>query len=325
VQPPPPDNKRKLIDNTSISVASSSKSASATSMSHSTIKRDSTTISKSNLRLKSSSSRSLFDDSGGNLDVMVVWDRDAECRNSGLSASCTPTDATARNMRSRIELAIQETNTAYAQSGVTTVLNLVHSYKHPTYVATRFSSSLNDITDNRVEGVHDERNSYGADLVTLIIDDPQYCGVAWLSPREDLMYSVTAWNCATGYFSFGHEIGHNLGLNHDRGTSGACGNSNYNYGYRDPAADFRSILAYNCNSGQCDNNQGGGCTRVQRFSNPNFAHNDKPIGTATEDNARKINNIKATVATYHTTVTPTQPPVSKNCPGSCNPACTASS
>ena len=307
VQPPLPDHERKLLDNTSISIASSSKSSSATSMSHSTIKRD--TISKSNLRLKSSSSRSLFDDSGGNLDVMVVWDRDAECRNSGLSTSCTLTEETARNMRARIELAIQETNTAYAQSGVNTVLNLVHSYKHPTYVATGFSSALNDITSNQVQGVHAERDTYGADLVALIIDDPQYCGIAWLGPREDLMYSVTAWNCATGYFSFGHEIGHNLGLNHDRGTSGACGNSNYNYGYRDPSADFRSILAYSCNSGQCDNNQGGGCTRVQRFSNPNSLYNGKPIGTATEDNARKINDVKATVAAYRTTVSSTESPV----------------
>eukprot|EP00571_Detonula_confervacea_P008178 CAMPEP_0172319516 /NCGR_PEP_ID=MMETSP1058-20130122/37866_1 /TAXON_ID=83371 /ORGANISM="Detonula confervacea, Strain CCMP 353" /LENGTH=57 /DNA_ID=CAMNT_0013034575 /DNA_START=73 /DNA_END=243 /DNA_ORIENTATION=- len=36
---------------------------------------------------------------------------------------------------------------------------------------------------------------------------------------------------------------------------------------------------------QCDNNPGNGtCTRVQRFSNPNFLYNDKPIGTATIDN-----------------------------------------
>jgi len=116
------------------------------------------------------------------------------------------------------------------------------------------------------------------------------------------MFSVTAWNCATGYFSFGHEIGHNMGCNHDKGTSNACSNSNYNYGWRDPQAQFRSILAYNCNSGQCDNNAGGGCTRVQRFSNPNYLYNGKAIGSPEHDNARRINDVKATIAAYYTSV-----------------------
>lgn len=51
---------------------------------------------------------------------------------------------------------------------------------------------------------HTLRDEYGADLVALIIDDPQYCGIAYLGPRTDLMFSVTGWNCATGYYSFGH-------------------------------------------------------------------------------------------------------------------------
>ena len=29
-------------------------------------------------------------------------------------------------------------------------------------------------------------------------------GVAWLGPIKSRMFSVTAWNCATGYFTFGH-------------------------------------------------------------------------------------------------------------------------
>jgi len=153
------------------------------------------------------------------------------------------------------------------------------------------------------------------DFVALIIHDSQYCGIAFLGPRVDLMYSVTAWNCATGYFSFGHEIGHNMGLNHDKGTSNACSNQAYNYGYRDPDAQFRSILAYSCRSGQCDNNAGNGrCTRVQRFSNPNFGYNGSPIGTANIDNARQINDVRVQVAEYFPhggtgTVTPSKAPV----------------
>jgi len=277
---------------------------------------------KSNLQINSVSTsqsndkRNLDDDDGGgNLDVMVVWTEDAECKNNGQNVGCTLTDATTTAMEARINLAVQETNAAYTLSGVNTKLLLVHSYRHPTYSESSFSGSLNDLRNGVLSGTEDKREEYGADFVALIIHDSQYCGIAYLGPRVDLMYSVTAWNCATGYFSFGHEIGHNMGLNHDKGTSNACNNPAYNYGYRDPDARFRSILAYSCRSGQCDNNAGNGsCTRVQRFSNPNSGYNGSPIGTATSDNARQINDVRVQVAKYFPhggtgTATPSKAPV----------------
>merc|ERR1712007_410592 len=120
-----------------------------------------------------------------------------------------------------------------------------------------------------------------------------YCGSGFVGPSIELMYSVVNWSCATGYFSFGHEIGHNLGLRHDRGTQYACNKTNkYHYGYRDPQARFRTILAYDCAAGQCDNNPGGGCPRIQRYSNPTYDYNDIPAGTTLDDSARKINKVK---------------------------------
>lgn len=47
-------------------------------------------------------------------------------------------------------------------------------------------------------------------MVALIIDDPKYCGIAYTSTNIDNMFSVTKWSCATGYYSFGHELGHNM-------------------------------------------------------------------------------------------------------------------
>ena len=92
------------------------------------------------------------------------------------------------------------------------------------------------------------------------------------------------------------------GCHHDRGQVGTCSSSAYNFGYRDPQAGFRSMLAYNCNPGQCDNSPGGGCTRVQRISNPNFEYNGLPIGNALSDNARVINEVKAEIAAYRALV-----------------------
>ena len=99
---------------------------------------------------------------------------------------------------------IAETNTAYTGSGVTTKLRLVHAYREGNYVeasANAFSAALNAITgksDGVMDDVHAKRDQYGADIVALIIHDNQYCGVAWLGPSEDKMFSITAWNCATG-------------------------------------------------------------------------------------------------------------------------------
>jgi hypothetical protein len=247
--------------------------------------------------------RNLQDD-GSILDVMVVWTKKSECVQSGLPKGCTLTGDTEDNIRALIDLAVLETNTAYAASGVQTSLRLVHAYRHASYDedSGSFSDALYRVrssTDNIMDDVHGKRTTHGADMVALIIDHSAYCGIAFLGPSIGNMFSVTARACATGYFSFGHEIGHNLGCNHDKGTSNACTSSNYQYGWRDPQANFRSIMAYNCVNGQCDNNAGGGCTRVQRFSNDEFSYNGSPIGNAENDNARRINDVKATVAAYY--------------------------
>ena len=121
------------------------------------------------------------------------------------------------------------------------------------------------------------------------------------------MFSVTGANCMTGYYSFGHEIGHNLGCHHDRGATSSCSSSSYNFGWRDPNANFRSIMAYSCASGQCDGNPGGGCTRVKMFSNSEFNYGTKAIGNAQNDNARVINEVASQVAGYYT-AGPTPPP-----------------
>ena len=254
------------------------------------------------------------DDLGGNIDVMVVWTKKAECVKSGLAAGCTLTDITENNMRGLIDLAIAETNTAYNLSGVTTQLRLVHAYREPNYVEATTSafsmalSSLRSTNDGIMDDVHEKRDIFGADIVAMIIDDSQYCGMAYLGPSSDLMFSVSSWNCATGYYTFGHEIGHNMGCNHDKGTTNACASSASNYGWRDPSGGFRSILAYNCATGQCDNITTTGCPRVQRFSNNAYLYNGKAMGSPQHDNASQINSVKSLIAAYRTVAAPTTSP-----------------
>jgi hypothetical protein len=148
------------------------------------------------------------------LDIMVVWTTNAECKRFGKGTGCTPTAASEAAMRGLIDLAVSETNVAFENSGIFVNLQLVHAYREPTYIepgTDAFSNALYGMYYDEMEsGVHQKRADYGADLVAMIIHDSAYCGLGFLGPRQDLMFSVSSWNCATGYFSFGHEIGHNM-------------------------------------------------------------------------------------------------------------------
>ena len=159
----------------------------------------------------SSRNLNVYDDNGGNLDVMIPWTELAECNNAGLAAGCNVTSDTYESMMALVNLAVEETNVAYQMSGVNTQLLLVHAYRIDGYVEEGFETTLSKLQSGAITGVHQNRESYGADIVALIMSDPQYCGLGYIGPARTLMYSATAYNCATGYLTLGHEIGHNLG------------------------------------------------------------------------------------------------------------------
>jgi len=107
-------------------------------------------------------------------------------------------------------------------------------------------------------------------------------------------------------FSFGHEIGHNIGCLHDRGTEDGCNDYSVGYGYRDPKAAFRDIMAYDCKANQCDHNAGISCSRLQYFSNNYAAYNDAPVGDSMDNCAYVINSRRSLVAAYFPTKTDAQ-------------------
>jgi hypothetical protein len=127
--------------------------------------------------------RLLYDDSGSNIDVMVVWTTDAECKNSFLPVGCTLTATTESNMRGVIDLLVAEANTAFSLSGMLSSLRLVHAYRDSTYVEPPKNADVNspnetllvairelaNPTDGKLDKVHELRTLYGADMVQLII------------------------------------------------------------------------------------------------------------------------------------------------------------
>ena len=66
-------------------------------------------------------------------------------------------------------------------------------------------------------------------------------------------------------------------------------------------------MGYNCRTGQCDQIKKSGCTRVQRVSNPDIKYQGKAIGTATANNAKRINDVRTIVAQYYDSAVPNGP------------------
>jgi len=101
---------------------------------------------------------------------------------------------------------------------------------------------------------------------------------------------VVYHDCATGYYSFAHEIGHLQGARHNPEHDSTDKPFAYGHGYFNKAKKWRTIMSYNCP---------GGCVRRPFFSNPDIEFGGDPTGTAaTHDNARVINQTAARVAGF---------------------------
>jgi hypothetical protein len=203
------------------------------------------------------------------IDVMVVYTPAARAAAGGTTA-----------MQAHVNLMISQTNTAYANSNITTRLRLVRTDEVGYTESGDMDLDLNRITncsDGFMDIVCTWRNTYSADLVALIVENGQYCGIAWLNdssadaPRG---FSVTLRTCATANITFAHEVGHNQGMCHDWYVDGpGCevfGWATYSYGYVDDDLGdrWRTIMAYNT---RCSD-QGFNCTRILYFSNPSVLY-----------------------------------------------------
>ena len=94
----------------------------------------------------------------------------------------------------------------------------------------------------------DLRTKFGADLLSWIVDIPEFAGVA----HHGGYYSVVNYNQEVNHYTFAHELGHNMYLNHDRWTvvnnPDGGGDLNdpypYSHGYISRDCGWRTIMAY---------------------------------------------------------------------------------
>ena len=261
-------------------------------------------------------------DDGSAIDVLVVWTPAAREDAGGLDA-----------IQTVIDLYVAEANQAFADSGVTLSINLVHmeeiDYVESEDGLLRDLNRLSD-RDGEIDHVLDLRDRVGADLVHMVVSGGRfgfYCGQAlvWWSHLPDGSrvlsrdggFGATSLTCHEG--TFAHEIGHNFGLLHDRYLDGGreLKWAPYAHGYVNQEA-FKSgasadqawmtVMSYpdQCHSADFD------CTRLLRFSNPEQTHLGDPLGVPGDietwttdgpaDTSRALNEAKDTVAGFREAV-----------------------
>ena len=254
----------------------------------------------------------ISNDDGSVVDILVVYTPDASAAVGGSAA-----------MENLINLAIAETNTGYDNSGVNFDMYLVHTaetvYSEASFNWSTTLSHLRNSGDGYMDEVHTLRDTYSADLVSLIVNNTASCGIGYVmqtatSSFASYAFTVVSKNCATGYYSLAHETGHNMGSAHDRANASVVGVYEYSYGYQAPDEAFRTIMAYNCP---------GGCTRVNYWSNPDINYGGQPMGVIytdplAADNRRSLNGTAYTVSNFR--VRDANPPSN---PTNVDPGCTA--
>ena len=220
------------------------------------------------------------------IDVMVLYTTDAKTAYGGTSQT-----------NSFIATAITNFNTSLVNGGVNGVtINLVHASEISYVESGDISVDLGRLKtpgDGFMDAAQSLRTLYGADLVSLITASPtNTCGLGNLNTNptnysSSQAYSVTLSNCVVSNYSLAHEMGHNMGLNHDWYVNTSINPCAHHHGYVNRTAinggtaslsstRWRTIMAYN---DECTN-AGISCTRRNIWSNPAKNYNSEPTGIA---------------------------------------------
>ncbi|MDE0178161.1 MAG: hypothetical protein OXP36_06150 [Gammaproteobacteria bacterium] len=181
-----------------------------------------------------------------------------------------------------IDLMIAETNSAYQTSDVHHRLTLV-AREEVAYAETGDSrvdiARLIDPDDGHLDEAHALRDRVGADLLSLVVGDAD-------SARGERPGAFSLVSSESGGETFAHELGHNMGLLHDRYAeytiSAAKPLHHPAYGYVNQRAfgtgpessRWLTVMAYQNHCGDV----GFFCQKLLRFSNPRQTHNGDPTG-----------------------------------------------
>jgi hypothetical protein len=190
-------------------------------------------------------------------------------------------------MQAQIQAAVDQANTAFINSQMTARFFLAHTAEVTYNDSGNMNTDLDWVTADA--GVAALRNTYSADMVSLIVENGgNYCGIAWVqrnpgSGFASHAFQATDRGCLPNS-TFAHEHGHNMGMEHnnensDVGNNPAAASYDFSFGHW-VSGSFATIMTY---ASICPVY----CPRILNFSNPDVFYNGLPTGILNQrDNAQ---------------------------------------
>ena len=240
-------------------------------------------------------------DDGSLIDVMVLYTPAARILMGGRAG-----------IEALIDLYVAHTNQAYANSGAFQRIRLVLR-EETDYIESGETlidiKRLEDDSDGYMDHVHTLRERYAADLVHLLF-----------APTEDYTFAGrasfegpfgTSMAAPWAGLVFAHELGHNMGLHHERYEiileSETQTIEGYHFGYVNQlafepgapeSARWHTIMAYGT---QCRDALGEDayCRELPYFSNPRLTYNGDPMGVSANNPSTGIDGPADAVRTLN--------------------------
>lgn len=196
---------------------------------------------------------------------------------------------TTSDINALIDLAIAETNQGYVNAGVNARVELAHAalvnYTESGSNSTD-RSRYASVDDRVMDEIHGQRNSYAADVGVLLTDGNSACGNGTIYASATSAFAAVTTDCATGNYSFGHELGHLFGARHNPEEDNSTTPYAWGHGYLSPNRNWRTIMAYDCPNG---------CKRLNHWSNPAKTRDGIAMGTTAKNNNARVLNERAAV------------------------------
>jgi hypothetical protein len=216
------------------------------------------------------------------IDVLMVYTAAARTKSGSRSA-----------IVAKAQSAVNGENGNFNRSNVAHRMRLVQTREVGHTASGNLVTELGWVAGNST--VADVRATAGADVVAFLSDrdDNGIYGVAHqltsTSGNSGQVFSANYYDTAAGVWP--HEVGHNLGCQHN--SAGVYSYSSGHY-WTDGSATRGSIMSYIG-------------TRIPYFSNPDVDYSGKATGTSSRDNARSIDEIGDNVAGYKSSKTLIEP------------------